>query len=122
MACLYKRANCFWVSYYVDGRQIKKSLRTTNERLARSKLKQLEYELVLVDLHVASKLQLVAVLESFCQLLATARTYKSYKNDFSRLRIFFGPICEILKPGVPGINGNKAIMGAIRAMPFAYSS
>ncbi|HSW02232.1 MAG TPA: tyrosine-type recombinase/integrase [Sedimentisphaerales bacterium] len=41
-------------------------------------------------------------MEAFCQELKTTRTFKSYKNDFSRLRVFFGPVCESLMPGVPG--------------------
>ena len=109
MACVYRRSKQFWISYYIDGRQVKKSLGTTNERVARSKLKQIEYELALGDLHLASKLELAPVLEKFCQHLAAARTHKSYKNDFSRLRIFFGPVCESLKPGTPGVKrGQKA--------------
>ncbi len=59
MACLYKRGNCFWASYYLDGKQKKKSLGTTNRRVAKSKLKQLEYELALGDLHVANQLRLL---------------------------------------------------------------
>ena len=56
MACIFKRGNTFWSSYYVGKKQIKKSLGTGNERVARSKLKRLEYELALGDLHVASRL------------------------------------------------------------------
>ena len=109
MACTYKRGNRFWASYYIGKRQIKKSLGTDNERVARSKLKRLEYELALGDLHVASRLPLPAVLEAFCKELQATRTYKSYKNDFSRLRIFFGPVCEMLKPGTPGMKrGTKS--------------
>ena len=103
MASVYKRGNNFWVSYYVNNRQIKRSLGTSNERVARSKLKKLEYELALGDLHVATKLPLPAILEAFCKELMATRPYNSYKNDFSRLRVFFGPICEILEPGIPGV-------------------
>jgi integrase len=67
----------------------------------------LEYELALGDLHVASKLPLPVILEAFCKELMATRTYKSYKNDFSRLRIFFGPICEILEPGIPGVKRHQ---------------
>jgi len=103
MACLYKRGRIYWISYYIDDKQFKKSLNTTNERVARSKLKKIEYDLALGDLHVASKLPLQSILEAFCRELLATRTYKSYKNDLSRLRVFFGPICDALKPGVPGI-------------------
>ena len=102
MASLNKRGKRFWVSYYLDGRRVRKPLNTDNERVARSKLKQIEYELALGELHVASKLPLPATLETFCRHLMATRRFKSYKNDFSRLRTFFGPICEALKPGVPG--------------------
>ncbi|MFC1762190.1 hypothetical protein ACFL6U_08920 [Planctomycetota bacterium] len=103
MASIYRRGNKFWVSYYVDSKQIKESLGTSNERVARSKLKKLEYELALGELHVASKLPLSVILEAFCKELMSTRTYKSYKNDFSRLRVFFGPVCKILEPGIPGV-------------------
>lgn len=104
MASMYKRGKQFWISYYINNEQIKKSLKTTNERIAKSKLKKLEYELALGDLNVASKLPLPVILEVFCKELKATRTFKSFKNDFSRLRIFFGPVCDLLKPGVAGVN------------------
>jgi integrase len=102
MAHMYKRGRQFWISYYVSGGLVQKSLRTTSERIAVAKKKRLEYDLALGDLHVASKTPLATILEAFCQELKATRTFKSYKNDFSRLRVFFGPICESLRPGVPG--------------------
>ncbi|OQY07990.1 MAG: hypothetical protein B6I25_00510 [Planctomycetales bacterium 4572_13] len=102
MASIYKRGNQFWVSYYVGNTQVKKTLKTTNERIARNKLKKIEYELAIGELGVASKLPLTAILEAFCKELKATRTAKSYKNDFSRLRIFFGPICSSLEVGVGG--------------------
>jgi hypothetical protein len=41
MASLYQRGKTFWVSYYLDGRLVQQSLRTDNERVARSKLKRI---------------------------------------------------------------------------------
>jgi len=102
MAHLYKRGRQYWISYYVSGDLIQKSLRTTNERIARAKRKRLEYDLALGDLHVASKTPLSTILEALCKELRATRTFKSYKNDFSRLRVFFGPACESLLPGTPG--------------------
>ncbi len=102
MACLYRRGERFWIAYYLNGRLIQKSLRTAIERVARDKKRKIEYELAVGDLQVVSKLPLPAILEAFCAYLQTIRTRKSYKNDVSRLRVFFGPICEALKPGVPG--------------------
>jgi len=36
MACIYRRGNRFWISYYVGAKQIKKSLGTDNEHVARA--------------------------------------------------------------------------------------
>jgi len=102
MAHMYKRGRQFWISYYVSGDLVQKSLRTTNERIAAAKKKRLECDLALGDLHVASKTPLATILEAFCKELKATRTFKSYKNDYSRLRVFFGPLCESLLPGVPG--------------------
>ena len=102
MAHLFKRRRQFWICYYLDGHRIQKSLRTDNERVARDKKKKIEYELSIGDLHVASRLPLPVVLEDFCRYLKRTRTYKTYKNDISRLRVFFGPVCESLKPHPPG--------------------
>ncbi len=62
---------------------------------------------------MASQLPLPVVLEAFCRDLRSIRTYKSYKNDISRLRIFFGPICDSLKNCPPGTKrrpGNRKPM------------
>lgn len=45
---------------------------------------------------------LAEVLEAFCRHLQRTRTRKSWKNEISRLRVFFGPICPALLPGAPG--------------------
>ena len=109
MASLFKRKNQYWASFYLDGRHIRKSLHTKSARVAASKLKKLEYELAVGDLHQASRLPLPTVLECFCKYLKASRTFKSYKNDYSRLRGFFGPICESLEPGKsPGSKGPVA--------------
>ena len=102
MAHLYKRGKQFWISYYLEGKLVQKSLKTKQERVALAKQKRLEYELSLGDLHIATKLPLPVVLEVFCKHLKANRTRKSWKNDFSRLRVFFGPVCESLKPCAPG--------------------
>ena len=102
MASIYKRGRSYWVSYWVNGQQYQKSLRTKLERVAREKLKRLEYELAIGDLQLASRLPIRMVLQNFCEHLQITRTYKSCKNDLSRLRIFFGPICDALQLGLPG--------------------
>ena len=119
MACLYRRGGKYWIAYRVDGRLIQESLRTTNERLARDKKRKIEYELVVGDLQIASKLPLPTTLAAFCSYLETIRTRKSYKNDVSRLRVFFGPICQALTPGVPGAATGKQRQ---RPLPDKYAN
>jgi len=105
MASLFKRRMQYWVSFYLDGKQVRRSLKTTNEKVAKAKVRRIEYELEIGDLQMASKLHLATILQAFCRHLMATRTYKSYKNDFSRLRIFFGPICEELEIRPPGPSG-----------------
>ena len=62
MASLFKRRKQYWASYYLDGVQVWKSLRTTSERIARAKLKQIEYELAVGELHVSSRLAVLVML------------------------------------------------------------
>ena len=102
MAYLYKRKQQFWIGYYLNGKLVQKSLKTKNKRVALSKKRQIEYEISLGDLHLASKLPLPALLAAFCKHLKSIRTFKSYTNDISRLRVFFGPVCEELQPKIPG--------------------
>ena len=42
MASIYKRGKNWWVHYYVNGKSVDRSLRTTNERVARDRKKKLE--------------------------------------------------------------------------------
>ena len=113
MACVYKRRKQYWISYYVNGQQIRQSLHTTNERVALARKKRIEYELSLGDLQMASQLPLVLVLEAFCKYLESTRTFKSFKNDFSRLRAFFGPICQSLESCPPGVKRGQQTMKTV---------
>ena len=40
MACVYKRRKQYWISYYVNGQQIRQSLHTTNKRVALAEKKR----------------------------------------------------------------------------------
>ncbi|HUN81052.1 MAG TPA: hypothetical protein VMV81_06020, partial [Phycisphaerae bacterium] len=101
MASIFRKPgrSVWWINYYHKGKRIRHSLRTTDERAALKKLKKLEGELVTGELESKSLTPIAPFLEEFTGQLATSRTRKSYKNDVSYLRIFFGPICESLKPG-----------------------
>ncbi len=99
MASIYKRGNIWWIKYHLNGRRIQQSLRTKEARVARAKMRQLEYKLSTKGLVFPSQIPLAQFLEDFCQYLRTIRTRKSYKNDVSCMRTFFGPVCPSLRPG-----------------------
>lgn len=102
MSAIYRRGKSFQVAYRRNGRLIQRSLGTTNERVARDRARQIDRELLLGEGEDVSQLPLATILTAFCEFRRTVRPYKSYKNDLSRLRAFFGPICEALKLGPPG--------------------
>jgi integrase len=101
MASIYKQPGSavWWVSYYRDGRRVRESLKTCDERIAKKKARRIEAELVTGEHEERTNTPLVPLLEAFCEHMETTRTRKSYKNDISYLRTVFGPICEVLKPG-----------------------
>jgi hypothetical protein len=55
MASLFSRRRPFRVSYYPDGVQVRKALDAASQRVAPTKLKQIEYELATGDLQIASR-------------------------------------------------------------------
>ncbi|UCC31453.1 MAG: hypothetical protein JSU86_04085, partial [Phycisphaerales bacterium] len=101
MASIFRKpgGEIWWATYYHDGKRVRHSLRTRDERVARRKLKKLEGDLVTGELERKTTTPLGPFLEQFCAQLETVRTRKSYKNDISYLRTFFGPVCEALEPG-----------------------
>ena len=104
----YRGKKTWWVSYYLNGNRCRHSLKTTNEKIARRKLKRIEADLETGDLEqrtttpqqstgdleLPSITPLEPFLDAFCEYLETARSRKAYKNDLSYLRTFFGPVCE----------------------------
>jgi len=101
VAFLYQRGKrgIWWVKYYVRGRPVFKSLKTTNARAAERVLKQIEGDQASGCLVAPSKTPLPEFLQDFCEFLKTIRTRKSYVNDYSVLRVFFGPICPAQQLG-----------------------
>ena len=101
MASIFRKpgGEIWWATYYHDGKRFRHSLRTRDERIARQKLKKLEGDLVTGELERKTTTLLCPFWEQFCAQLATVRTRKSYKNDVSYLRTFFGPVCAALEPG-----------------------
>ncbi len=98
MANLFRKhgKKTWWVNYRVDGKRVRHSLGTTDERVARKKLRKIELDLLAGELQPKSVTPLKPFLEAFCTYLGTVRSSKAYKNDLSYLRAFFGPVCDAL--------------------------
>lgn len=107
MASLYKRGETYWIAYTVSGKRVLRSLHTPNERIARDTKKQIEYELMTGDLQTESRLELPFIVEEFCRHLRARSPHKARGNDISKLRCFFGPICESLQLGMLGGTSKK---------------
>lgn len=101
MASIFQRVpgGTWWIKYYAEGRQVYHSLKTHDERVARKKKREIEGEEAKGELLAPSKTKLPKFLQQYCEYLTTIRTFKSYKNDVSILRIFFGPVCAALELG-----------------------
>jgi len=101
VASIFQRGKkkIWWIKYYVHGKQVYHSLDTVEERVALRFKRHIEGEHAKGGLLAPSKTPLPSFLQDYCQFLVTIRTAKSYKNDVSVLRVFFGPICPALKLG-----------------------
>lgn len=102
MASIFRRGQLWWIKYHLLGQRIQHSLHTSLQRVAEAKRREIEYRMSTGGLALPSDTPLPSFLESFCQRLRELRTFKSYKNDLSCLRTFFGPVCPSLQPGRPG--------------------
>ena len=99
MATLYRRGKTWWIYTCSGGRRLRWSLETADERIAKRKLRKIQYEQDTGDLELPSATPIDSFLQAFCEHLETIRSRKAYKNDLSYVRIFFGPVCPALKPG-----------------------
>ncbi len=101
MAHIFQRGKgkVWWIKYYAGGRQVWRSLHTTNARLADRIKREIEGQEARGDLMAPSRTPVIPLLEDYCRFLSTARTRKSYSSDLSILRVFFGPVCDALQPG-----------------------
>ncbi|MBN2269400.1 MAG: hypothetical protein JXN61_02235, partial [Sedimentisphaerales bacterium] len=99
MASIYKRGKVWWIKYHVKGSRVQRSLHTTDARVAKTRRSRLEYDLATNGLIMPSETPLIPFLEDYCQHLKTVLTAKSFANDVSYLRAFFGPVCMALFPG-----------------------
>ncbi len=102
MSSRYTRASRVWVRNRAAGRPIRPSQRVSAEQAATGRIENRGTISSNNKLDAASELPVVTVVAAFCEHLKLRCPHKSYKNDVSRLRAFFGQICEELKIGRAG--------------------
>jgi hypothetical protein len=64
----------WWACYYVGDKRVRHSLQTTDERVALTKLKKIELDLLTGELQPKSGTPVKPFLEAFCTYLATVRS------------------------------------------------
>ena len=110
MAKLFRKGKTWWVTYYVGKRRRRESLQTTDIRIAKRKLRKLEYQASIGELELPSATPIVPFLGAFCEHLRTIRpTPKGYKNEISYLRTIFGPVCPTLEPRSTANHRHRAL-------------
>jgi hypothetical protein len=86
------------VSYYVGGKELRKSLDTDNLQLAKEKLRQFESaQLRSDDSPLPTRTPIPQVVQAYVDYIRTRKTAKSAQTDVYYLREAFGPICPGLK-------------------------
>lgn len=99
MASLYRRGGTWYIKYFVPGKiqPIRKSLQTTDKKIAKAKLAGIVTSLSSGDdSPFPTKTPLPEVLESFIQYSYSRRDTKSVDKDLSNLRTMFGIVCPSL--------------------------
>ena len=101
MATVFQRGkeSASWIESCVHRQQVYRPLHSGQQRVVLMIKRQIEDEAAKSGLPAPSQTPLPAYLQNYCQFLSTVRTRKSYTNDASCLRIFFGPICPTLQLG-----------------------
>ena len=89
MASVYRRGKMWWLCYRSGGKLVRKSLGTTNAKIAKDKLKETEYLLATKRLGLPSKTPLAEILSDYYAHMRAYKKKKSAESDISRLRIFF---------------------------------
>lgn len=56
----------WWVNYRVDGKRIRRSLRTKDERIARKKVRKIEFDLLTGEIEPKTVTPLASFLEALC--------------------------------------------------------
>ncbi len=89
MASIFKRNKTWYVSFLASGKQVVKSLKTSDEKLARHLKKEFEVKSRLKELRTEKRISV----EEYCKQYLDEVTYRKQSTnvaDYSRIRDFLG--------------------------------
>lgn len=109
MASIYKRSGVWHVYYRQGGKRVRYSLETRNERVAKDKLKKIEYELMTGQHIRPQKTSVIDFLSDFLLHLESTISYRHYRSRRSHLRMAFGDIIPELTDHAPGTQRIKPL-------------
>ena len=119
MASIHKRSGVWHVYYRQNGKRIRYSLETRNERVAKDQLKKIEYELMTGQHIRPQKTLLINFLNDFLAHLENSISYRHYRNRRSHLRSTFGDILPELVDHAPGTRGSKPLSMALNKITIS---
>ncbi len=98
MASLRKRGSTYYLSYYVSGREVRRSLDTDSLQIAKERQRQFESaEMRGEDNPLPTRTPIADIVTKYVNHIRTVKTAKSAQTDIYYLRDAFGPICEALQ-------------------------
>ncbi|MBL4701904.1 MAG: hypothetical protein JKX85_11670 [Phycisphaeraceae bacterium] len=98
MACLKKRNKTYYAQIYVNGKQRRVCLETTNYQIAKEKLRQIETQQAMgKENPLPTRTPIGEIVERYIQHIRTHKTAKSAQTDVYYLRDTFGNCCESIQ-------------------------
>lgn len=98
MACLKKRNKVYYAQIYVNGKQRRVCLETTNYQIAKEKLRQIETQQAMgKENPLPTRTPIGIIVERYIQHIRAHKTAKSAQTDVYYLRDAFGECCDSIK-------------------------
>lgn len=100
MASLRKRGKVYYASFYVGGREERKSLDTTSYRIAKERLRNFESALAhgTLDDALPTRTPIADIVADYLVHIRNTKTKNGVRVDTWYFRSIFGPICPFLEP------------------------
>jgi len=98
MASLRKRGKVYYASYYLDGKECRKSLETSSYQVAKERLRNFESAVAhgALDDVLPTKTPVAEIVGDYAAYIKNAKSKNGVKVDFWYLRRIFGPVCPLL--------------------------